>query len=190
MGHRNGGRSSSRRIYLYQYDGCMDAAGQLIRNLRRDVGYTQAEVAARAGTSQPAIARYENGTASPSVRTLNRIVRACGGTLILSSSRAPRSNLDTDMGRLVRTHRAAIVAILREHGFVHPRVFGSTARGTTTAASDLDLLADPADDLDLMKVIDAQHDLEELLGVHVDFATPELLKPRVRAKAEREAVPI
>lgn len=108
----------------------------------------------------------------------------------MSSEPTPGSNLDTDMGRLVRSNRAEIVSILHRHGFSQPRLFGSTARGTATPNSDIDLMADPVGDLDLMKVLDAKHDLEELLGVDVDFAAPELLKPHIRAEAEREAVPV
>ena len=39
---------------------------------------TQAELAKRAGTSQSAVARYENGTSSPSTATLQRLTRAAG----------------------------------------------------------------------------------------------------------------
>ena len=43
-------------------------------------GYTQAELAARVGTTQSAIARLESGTAkhSPSIVTLQRYARAMG----------------------------------------------------------------------------------------------------------------
>ena len=50
----------------------------LVREARRRAGLTQAEVAARAGTSQPAIARYERARAMPDLATLYRIVEACG----------------------------------------------------------------------------------------------------------------
>lgn len=52
--------------------------GLLIREARLRAGLTQAELARRAATSQPAIARYERGDVSPRVDTLDRIVRACG----------------------------------------------------------------------------------------------------------------
>ncbi len=56
--------------------------GLLIRESRLRAGLTQAELARRAGTSQPAIARYERGDVSPRVATLDRIVRACGLELL------------------------------------------------------------------------------------------------------------
>ncbi|MGH9154509.1 MAG: helix-turn-helix domain-containing protein, partial [Acidimicrobiales bacterium] len=39
---------------------------------------SQAQLAARAGTSQPAIARYEKARTMPDLATLHRIVEACG----------------------------------------------------------------------------------------------------------------
>ncbi len=53
----------------------------LIRMARRDAGLTQAELAARAHTSQAAISAYESGRRSPSVDTLARIIDAAGADL-------------------------------------------------------------------------------------------------------------
>jgi transcriptional regulator with XRE-family HTH domain len=50
----------------------------LIREARTRAGLTQAELARRAGTSQPAIARYERARSMPDVDTLYRIVEGCG----------------------------------------------------------------------------------------------------------------
>lgn len=51
---------------------------QLIREARRRAGLTQAGLAARAGTSQPAIARWESGRTAISVDDVVRLVRLCG----------------------------------------------------------------------------------------------------------------
>ena len=48
----------------------------LVTTLRQNAGLTQAELARRAGTSQPAIARLEAGESSPSLATLDRLARA------------------------------------------------------------------------------------------------------------------
>jgi transcriptional regulator with XRE-family HTH domain len=50
----------------------------LLREARRRAGLTQRELAERAGTSQAAVARIERGRQSPSLETLQRLVRACG----------------------------------------------------------------------------------------------------------------
>lgn len=53
-------------------------AWAIVAEARRRAGISQAELAKRSGTSQPAIARYERGRSLPSLITLYRIVRACG----------------------------------------------------------------------------------------------------------------
>jgi transcriptional regulator with XRE-family HTH domain len=50
----------------------------LLREARHRAGLTQRELAERAGTSQAAVARIERGRQSPSLETLQRLVRACG----------------------------------------------------------------------------------------------------------------
>ena len=50
---------------------------------RRRRGLSQAELAERAGTSQPVISAYENGRRDPTTRTLRRLVAAAGGRLEL-----------------------------------------------------------------------------------------------------------
>jgi predicted transcriptional regulator len=57
---------------------------QLVTSLvahRRQLGLSQTEVAARMGTSQPAVARLESGTADVRLRTLERYAAAVGRQL-------------------------------------------------------------------------------------------------------------
>lgn len=56
---------------------------ELIRVARRRRGLSQAELAERAGTSQPVISAYENGRRDPTTRTLRRLIAATGGRLEL-----------------------------------------------------------------------------------------------------------
>jgi predicted transcriptional regulator len=55
-------------------------SGQLLV-LRREQGLSQAEVAARMGTSQSAVARFEAGDLDVRLSTVERYVSAVGGTL-------------------------------------------------------------------------------------------------------------
>ena len=55
----------------------------LLREARHRAGLSQAELADRAGTSQPAIARYEKARSMPDLSTLHRLVEACGFELRL-----------------------------------------------------------------------------------------------------------
>src|SRR5437764_12839772 len=50
----------------------------LVREARRRAGLTQAELAARAGTTQSAIARLERGATTPTLETISKLVRAAG----------------------------------------------------------------------------------------------------------------
>lgn len=52
--------------------------GDLIREARRRAGLTQAQLASRAGTAQPAIARWESGRTAVSLDDVIRLVRLCG----------------------------------------------------------------------------------------------------------------
>jgi transcriptional regulator with XRE-family HTH domain len=59
---------------------------QLLKEARDRAGLTQRELARRAGTSQAMVARIERGQQSPSVATLERLVRACGLELRVETS--------------------------------------------------------------------------------------------------------
>jgi transcriptional regulator with XRE-family HTH domain len=65
----------------------------LIRHARGAAGLTQADLARRLGTSQPAIVKLERPGANPTVRTLDRVLRATGHQLELS---APTWSPDID----------------------------------------------------------------------------------------------
>jgi transcriptional regulator with XRE-family HTH domain len=52
--------------------------GALIRDARQIAGLSQAELAARLGSTQPVISRWERGQDVPRVDTLGRILQACG----------------------------------------------------------------------------------------------------------------
>jgi transcriptional regulator with XRE-family HTH domain len=59
----------------------MDQLGPLVRQMRQAAGLSQRALARRAETSQPAIARYEGGAATPSWETLQRLAESCGRRL-------------------------------------------------------------------------------------------------------------
>jgi predicted transcriptional regulator len=59
----------------------MDAS-EILRQSRRRSRLTQRELHNLTGVAQPTIARIESGTTVPRVDTLNRLLEACGETLI------------------------------------------------------------------------------------------------------------
>jgi uncharacterized protein len=74
----------------------MDAAA-IIRAVRRRQGLTQAELARRAGTSQPVISAYEHGHRDPTYETLRRLV-AAGGEQLRIDAAAPGPDLPPAVG--------------------------------------------------------------------------------------------
>lgn len=60
-------------------------AGELVRALRDRHDLSQAALAYRAGTTQQAISRLEQGRVSPTVEMLARIAAACGEELTLDA---------------------------------------------------------------------------------------------------------
>lgn len=69
------------------------AIGEQLSRLRQEAGLTQAEVAKRIGTTASAISRYENAEYDRyELRTLQKIVRACGGRLQLTVEPGPNKH--------------------------------------------------------------------------------------------------
>ena len=105
-----------------------------IRELRTRVRMTQGELAAAAGTSQPAIAAYESGRKSPTLRTLTRIAGALGFELTvgfvppltredrrsLALHRAIVSKLESDPVRVLDKARTNLGVMCDRHP--HARV--------------------------------------------------------------------
>ena len=59
---------------------------QLLKAVRLRQGLTQAQLAVRAGTSQPVVSAYEHGRRDPTVSTLRRLIAAGGERLELSAA--------------------------------------------------------------------------------------------------------
>src|SRR6476661_6987823 len=92
------------------------SSATFIREARRRAGLTQAELAARAGTTQSVIARWERGGSRPTVERLTALVDACGLELQIGIGEptdvdvaALRRNLALDVDdrvrRIVALHR-------------------------------------------------------------------------------------
>jgi predicted nucleotidyltransferase len=58
------------------------------------------------------------------------------------------------------------------------------------AASDVDLLVELGPDRTLLDIAAFRREAEEILGTPVDVATADMLKQRIRAEVETEAVPL
>jgi len=69
-------------------------------------------------------------------------------------------------------------------------VFGSYIRGEQKKKSDLDILVEFHETIDLFKYIELENYLSEKLGVKVDLVMKDALKPRIKDRILNEAIPI
>lgn len=53
----------------------------LLKSARQRAGLSQRELATRAGTAQSVVARIESGATSPTIATLEHLLRSCGFVL-------------------------------------------------------------------------------------------------------------
>jgi predicted nucleotidyltransferase len=77
-----------------------------------------------------------------------------------------------------------------EYGVREVRVFGSVARGEAGPDSDIDLLACLDPEVSLLRQAALVRHLQDLLGCRVDLVSERALRPRVRDRVLREAVPL
>ncbi|MFN4032332.1 MAG: nucleotidyltransferase family protein [Fimbriimonadales bacterium] len=69
-------------------------------------------------------------------------------------------------------------------------IFGSYARADQTPTSDVDILVEFETKPGLLKFLNLESYLSDLLGVEVQLTTIEALRPEIREQALREAVSI
>ncbi|MBF0267336.1 MAG: nucleotidyltransferase family protein [Alphaproteobacteria bacterium] len=67
-------------------------------------------------------------------------------------------------------------------------VFGSYARGEQSEESDLDLLVELGDGMTLIDFVRLQQEIGDAVGINVDLAEKEALKPRIAPYILKEAV--
>ncbi len=163
----------------------------LISETRLRAGLTQTQLATRAGTSQPAVARYEAGVAFPSTATLIRLLKAGGFELEVRLKTSHASTLDTDRARKLRANREKIMKLAQSAGISNIRIFGSVARGEDTRDSDIDLLVNYQPGMDgAIPLIRFKADVEKLLGERVDVSPESVLKKSILESALLEAIPL
>lgn len=140
-----------------------------IKELRQRMALTQEELAAAAGTSQPAIAAYEAGRRSPTLRTVRRLARAMGMDAVvefyppltredrrsLALHRAIAQRLAEDPEGVLRQARANLDRMARRH------------RGATQLLREWEVLLDRS----------------------IDHLIPLLTDPSPRARELRQVTP-
>jgi predicted nucleotidyltransferase len=137
----------------------MNAAVRLRRS-RQAAGLSQAELAARAGTSQPTLSAYERGSKTPTSATLHKLLEATG----------------VRPSTLAAAHHDEILNTCRRSGAEDVRVFGSIARGEDTVDGDIDLLVRFSAGTSLIDHARLVAELTDLLGIPVDVISEGALR--------------
>lgn len=83
-----------------------------------------------------------------------------------------------------------IINLLAKHKPRRIGIFGSYARGENNEKSDLDILVDLEEPLDLLEIIGLEQELTENLGIKVDLITAHSLSPQLKHYVEKDFIPI
>ncbi len=92
--------------------------------------------------------------------------------------------------RLLKEKRDEILRVAAKHGARNVRVFGSVARGEADEQSDIDLIVEFEPGRTLLDHAALWLELQELLGCKVDVVSDGGIKPCIRDRVLKEAVPL
>jgi predicted nucleotidyltransferase len=90
----------------------------------------------------------------------------------------------------LRDHMEQVRAIIARYPVRNARFFGSAARGDDRDDSDLDILVEPTEVTTLFDLAGLKLELEALLGVGVDVATPGALPAKVHQAISDDLGPL
>lgn len=69
-------------------------------------------------------------------------------------------------------------------------IFGSYVRGQQKKKSDIDILVEFYETIDLFTYMELEGFLSEKLGIKVDLVMKDTLKPRIKERILKEAIPV
>jgi predicted nucleotidyltransferase len=78
----------------------------------------------------------------------------------------------------------------RKYGLVNMAVFGSVVRGEARKGSDVDILTGFERPISLLTLVDAEFYLGDLLGMKVDLVPARSVRPELKERVFKEAVPV
>ncbi|GBD98087.1 nucleotidyltransferase domain protein [bacterium BMS3Abin07] len=85
----------------------------------------------------------------------------------------------------------AVMPVLREKYSVKTlQIFGSYVRAQQRKRSDIDILVEFSETIDLFTFVELEEFLSEALGIKVDLVMRDTLKPRIKDIILKEALPV
>jgi predicted nucleotidyltransferase len=98
--------------------------------------------------------------------------------------------MDTDLTNIMVQLRQALPPLKEQYHVQSLGVFGSYVRDEQRPGSDLDLLVAFDEPPSLLRFVELENRLTDLLGVQVDLVMQDALKPAIGQRILEEAVPI
>jgi len=86
--------------------------------------------------------------------------------------------------------RQQLPLLAERYGVASLGLFGSYIHGEVHAGSDVDVLVRFRETPGLLRYVELENYLSDLLGVHVDLVMAEALKPRIGQRILAEVVPV
>ena len=141
--------------------------------------------------------RYEAGRSSPTVAALQRLLRAAGHDLIITTRPsadgvAPGySSVARSSVAVLRRHRVEIRAAANRLHIGNVRIVGPAVRGRTSLTGRADLLVSlPASRRGMLPLLALAAEVEQITGVRIDVLTSDIMTAPEAARATAEAMPL
>ncbi|MBL8188901.1 MAG: nucleotidyltransferase family protein [Acidobacteria bacterium] len=96
----------------------------------------------------------------------------------------------SDLANLTEILRRELPALSAKYHVNSLEIFGSYARQEQNEESDLDLLVTFNETPGLLKFVELENHLSDLLGIKVDLVMKEALKPNIGQRIIKEAVTV
>ncbi|MEO8885585.1 MAG: nucleotidyltransferase domain-containing protein [Mucilaginibacter sp.] len=90
----------------------------------------------------------------------------------------------------VKQYQELILPVLKRYFVRHAAIFGSVAKGSANANSDLDILIEPSKDFTLFKLLNLEEEISALLKCKVDLVEYSALKPSIKQEVLQTAITI
>ena len=90
----------------------------------------------------------------------------------------------------IKKLKESMVILRDKYNVKNLEIFGSYVRGEQKKRSDLDILVEFTETIDLFKYIELENYMGEILGVKVDLVMKDTLKPRIKDRILNEAIPV
>jgi len=95
-----------------------------------------------------------------------------------------------DLGQIIQLLRRHLPLLAEKYHVESFSVFGSYVRHEQRSNSDLDVLVTFHEPLSLLKFIELENYLSDMIGVKIDLVMKDALKPRIGMRILSEAVAV